>query len=379
MNTITLSHKPKFKHLSFDQISFIVSEVTRFDALCNGKKRNTGKTQFMKDLALSVGTSVSNIYSIINDASVTLRDSNLKEHFVLSADAAFNKRSRKHVPSNNSKVTRSKDFLDIVVSTIKANKLDSIDETINYLKIHDSKRIQDMCTVCTKTFYTYVHLGLVDIKPIDLPRMVRRKTRNNYKEYISKRQKGTSIELRPAHIEAREEFGHWEGDLVTGPRDGKKGAYLTLLERKTRFYYMIPIKTKSSKNVYMAINKLNKFYGDSFSSIFKSITFDNGNEFARWKDIEIKPGTKIKRTSVFFGRPYHSCDRASNENCNGLIRYFVPKGTDINTISKQKSIEINNKINQKKRKILGYLPAESLFLDELNKINVTQNTIFYKY
>ena len=378
MNTITLSHKPKFKHLSFNQISFIVSEIARFDASCNGRKRNTGKTKFIKDLALTVGTSVSNIYLIIKDASVTVRDSDLKDHSILSADAAFNKRSKKHVPSNNFKANRAKDFLDIVVSTIKENKLASIDETINYLKIHDSQRIQGMCTVCTKTFYTYVHAGLVDIKPIDLPRMVRRKSKNNYKEYIPKRQKGTSIELRPNHVETREEFGHWEGDLVTGPRDGKKSAYLTLLERKTRFYYMIPIKTKSSKNVYMAINKLNKFYGNSFSLIFKSITFDNGNEFARWKDIEQKPGCKEKRTTVYFGRPYHSCDRASNENCNGLIRYFVPKGTDINTISKEQSIDINDKINQKKRKILGYLPAESLFLEKLNKIDVIQNTIIYK-
>lgn len=378
MNSITLSHKSKFKHLSFDQISFILSQVSRFDASCNGKKRNTGKTDFITDLALSVGTSVSNIYSLIKDASITVRDTNLKEHCILSADAAFNKRSKKHVPSNNSKASRAKEFLDIVVSTIKDNKLASIDETINYLKLHDPDQTNGMCTVCTKTFYTYVHMGLVDIKPIDLPRMVRLKRKKNYKEYIPKRQKGTSIELRPEHVETREEFGHWEGDLVTGPRDGKNGAYLTLLERKTRFYYMIPIKTKSSKNVYMIINKLNTFYGDAFSTIFKSITFDNGNEFARWIDIEQKPGCKEKRTSVFFGRPYHSCDRASNENCNGLIRYYVPKGTDINTIPKNKSIDINNKINQKKRKILGYLSAESLFLDELKKLDITNNTIFYK-
>lgn len=63
---------------------------------------------------------------------------------------------------------------------------------------------------------------------------------------------------------------------------------------------------------------------------------------------------------------------------NTQICYFVPKGTDINTISKEKTIEINDKINKKKRKILGYLPAETLFLNELKNLNVTQNTIFYK-
>lgn len=97
----------------------------------------------------------------------------------------------------------------------------------------------------------------------------------------------------------RSKFGRWEGDLVTSPRDGENGAFLTVIERKTRFYYMIPIKNKKSKSVYMAINKLNKLYGDDFRKIFKSITFDNGSEFTRFKDIEIKPGTKVYRTKVF--------------------------------------------------------------------------------
>ena len=128
----------------------------------------------------------------------------------------------------------------------------------------------------------------------------------------------------------------------------------------------------------MKINKFNKFYGNDFKNKFKSITFDNGFEFVRWKDMEKKQGTKEKRTTIYFGRPYHSCDRASNENCNGLVRYFIKKGTGINTIDKETTTNINDKINNKKRKILGYLPAELLFLIELAKIGVTENTIFYK-
>ena len=285
--------------------------------------------------------------------------------------AAFQKRSKNHKIPNNSKFDKATDFISLVENEIKSNKLSSIDETINYLIIRQRDKINDMETVSTKTFYNYVHQGKTSIKPIDLPRMVRRKTKKNWKTYIPKRQKGVSITERPESVESREAFGHWEGDLVTGPRDSQNGAYLTLLERKTRFYYMIPISSKSSKKVYMQINKLHKFYGDSFKDIFKSITFDNGSEFSRWKDMEVNPNTKEKRTKIYFGRPYHSCDRASNENCNGLIRYFIQKGTDINTIDKKTSIDINNKINQKKRKILGYLPAEKLFLDELAKLNVT--------
>lgn len=378
MNTITISQKNKNEHLQFHHYEYIINQLIRFNAENIGHSRNIGKTQFIKNIADTVGTSVSNIYSIIKDATITVLDTYLNEHTELSALAAFEKRSKNHKIPNNSKLDKAHVFIKLVEDEMKSNKLSSVDETINYLILHKGDEIKDMETVSTKTFYNYIHEGKVMIKPIDLPRMLRRKSKKNWKTYIPKRQKGTSITERPESVETREEFGHWEGDLVTGPRDGQNGAYLTLIERKTRFYYMIPITSKSSKKVYMQINRLHKFYGDDFKNIFKSITFDNGSEFARWRDMEKKPGTKEKRTTIYFGRPYHSCDRASNENCNGLIRYFVKKGTDINTIDKEKTIEINDKINQKKRKILGYLPAEQLFLNELAKIGVAENTIFYK-
>lgn len=378
MNTYTIPQKQKNKHLQFHHYEFIISQMIRFNAENKGLKRNIGKTQFIRNIASTVGTSVSNIYSIINDATITVRDTYLNEHTELSAMAAFEKRSKNHKIPNNSKLDKAHDFITLVENEMKSNKLSSVDETINHLILHKADEINGMETVSTKTFYNYIHEGKVSIKPIDLPRMLRRKTKKNWKTYIPKRQKGTSITERPEYIESREEFGHWEGDLVTGPRDGHNGAYLTLIERKTRFYYMIPITSKSSKKVYMQINRLNRFYGDDFKNIFRSITFDNGSEFARWRDMEKKPRSKEKRTTIYFGRPYHSCDRASNENCNGLVRYFIKKGTDINTVPKEMTIEINDKINQKKRKILGYLPAEQLFLNELAKIGVTENTIFYK-
>ena len=370
--------KNKNEHLQFHHYEYIINLLIRFNAENNGHSRNIGKTQFIKDIADTVGTSVSNVYSIIKDATITVLDTYLNEHTEFSALAAFEKRSKNHKIPNNSKLDKAHVFIKLVEDEMKSNRLSSVDETINYLILHKGDEIKDMETVSTKTFYNYIHEGKVVIKPIDSPRMWRRKSKKNWKTYIPKRQKGTSITERPESVETREEFGHWEGDLVTGPRDGQNGAYLTLIERKTRFYYMIPITSKSSKKVYMQINRLHRFYGDDFKNIFKSITFDNGSEFARWRDMEKKPGTKEKRTTIYFGRPYHSCDRASNENCNGLIRYFVKKGTDINTIDKEKTIEINDKINQKKRKILGYLPAEQLFLNELAKIGVTENTIFYK-
>ncbi len=132
---------------------------------------------------------------------------------------------------------------------------------------------------------------------------------------------------------------------------------------------MIPISTKSSKKVYMEINKLEKKFNGYFSSVFKSITFDNGGEFARYNDIEKKPGSKVQRTTVYFGRPYRSSDRGCNENCNQLIRYYVKKGTNFNTLSSTFLNNINKAINNKKRKINGYLPSKILFQKELQNLN----------
>lgn len=99
----------------------------------------------------------------------------------------------------------------------------------------------------------------------------------------------------------------------------------------------------------MVINKLEKLFGKNFIKIFKSITFDNGSEFSRYKDIESKPGTKVKRTTVYFARLYRSYDRGSNEIANQLVRYFIKKGTNINTISYEYILNMSQLINNKKR------------------------------
>lgn len=91
MNTINISQKTKNKHLDFSHYEYIINSLIMFNASYSGK-RNIGKTQFIKNLALDVGTSVSNIYSIIKDATVSIRDTHLNKHFERSALAAFQKK-----------------------------------------------------------------------------------------------------------------------------------------------------------------------------------------------------------------------------------------------------------------------------------------------
>ena len=122
MNSINISQKAKNKHLNFSHYEFIINSLIQFNASHSGK-RNTGKTQFIKELASTVGTTVSNIYSIIKDATISVRDYNLKVHYELSAMAAFEKRSKNHKIPNNSKFEKSKEFISLVEQEVKSNSL----------------------------------------------------------------------------------------------------------------------------------------------------------------------------------------------------------------------------------------------------------------
>ena len=99
--------------------------MIRFNAENKNHKRNIGKTQFIKKLALTIGTSVSNIYSIIKDATIIVKDTLLHEHTELSALAAFEKRSKNHKIPNNSKLIKALDFIELVENEMKSNKLSS--------------------------------------------------------------------------------------------------------------------------------------------------------------------------------------------------------------------------------------------------------------
>lgn len=382
VNSTTI--KAKYKHLSNESIRSIIRNFNEFMTIIKAgfrathknhhlkvPRRNINKTAFLKELAIQHNTSLSNIYNIINSSKTTIIDKNWKDKIIYDPEVTINTRAKnKNIP-NNSKLEKAEKFIKLVIDEVKSSKLKSIDEVINDLKINRKREIAGMYTICTSTMYTYVKNGYLDLKPIDLPRMLRRRPKN-FKRYITKHQRGTSIDQRPEQINDRSEFGHWEGDLVTGPRDGQNGAFLTLAERQTRFYYMIPIKNKKSKTVYMTINKLAKKFGPHFNKIFKSITFDNGSEFSRYKAMERKH--KIK---TYFAHPYASYERGTNEITNQLIRYFIPKGTDINTIDSGLIKEIQLGINNKKRKILGYQSSESFFKKSVNLI--TNNTIINFY
>lgn len=216
--------------------------------------------------------------------------------------------------------------------------------------------------VCTGTLYRYVNLGLLEIKNHNLPEKLKRRN-GKYRSRINKRKLGRSIEERPKEIESRKEFGHWECDLVLGSKTRDDQVLLTLSERKTREFLMIPIADKTSTCVMKAMRQLKETYSEHFSEVFKTITTDNGSEFADLTNLE-----KMSDTLIYYAHPYTSCDKGTVERHNGLIRRFIPKGKRIDDYTVQQIYDIETWCNCLPRKLLGYRTPDEIFEEELDRI-----------
>lgn len=153
-----------------------------------------------------------------------------------------------------------------------------------------------------------------------------------------------SIEKRPSHIELRLEAGHTEGDLMIGI--GQKSAIATLVDRKTRFVFIRKIPNRKSKTVTQIFAQI---FNNQPKYLSRTMTYDNGMEMANHKWLSDETGIDI-----YFAHPYSSWERGTNENTNGLIRRFLPKGTDFRTVSEKRLKDIQNNLNNRPRKILGF-------------------------
>lgn len=216
--------------------------------------------------------------------------------------------------------------------------------------------------VCTKTLYNYVELGLMEVKNHHLPEKLTRKPKG-LKSKETKRKLGRSIEERPDIVDTRETFGHWECDLVIGSKQKDDKVLLTLIERMTREFMVIPLANKNAETIYQAFLELQNNYSEHFSEVFKTITTDNGSEFATLSNLE-----SVVDTLIYFAHPYTSYEKGSVERHNGLIRRFIPKGKRIDQFSAQAIADVETWCNSLPRKILGYKSSDELFEAELDKI-----------
>ena len=242
----------------------------------------------------------------------------------------------------------------------------SPEEVAGYIKVNNIKfEIQPSFQL----IYYWIEKGKLNIKAMDLVHKAKLEKRDRVeKTEKMPKHKEKSIHRRPKEIDENKEFGHWELDCVEGTKDTKK-TYMTLLERLTKKYIVIEMKEHTNICVMEAIHELEEKYGEKFKKIFKSMTTDNGHEFLNYDNIErSKYDRRRKRTKVYYTDPYSSWQKGMNENCNGILRRFIPKGTDLNKITKEKLEEILKKINGKPRKILGFVSAEERFREEMSKI-----------
>lgn len=257
------------------------------------------------------------------------------------------------------KLARISEFIEFAVDKIRTHKW-SPDAVVGYAFVQGLFTKEEM--VSTKTLYNYIDQKLISLDNFDLLMKLRRKST---KQAPKKNKKvfGTSISLRPECINDRSEFGHWEIDTVIGVKDSNEPILLTLTERMTRYELILKIKGKTDEAVREALEPL--MNTEHASEIFKSITSDNGSEFATLTEA-VKSIAK-----VYFTHPYSSWERGTNEHHNGMIRRFISKGVRISKVSYKQIHKINMWMNKYPRRILGYHTPHQKFTEQIQHLQIT--------
>ncbi|PWW33357.1 IS30 family transposase, partial [Paenibacillus pabuli] len=171
---------------------------------------------------------------------------------------------------------------------------------------------------------------------------------------------GKTISQRPKEVRSRETFGHWELDTVVSGRGKSKGCLATFIERRTRLYTAISMPDRTALSMEIAFGVAASQYP---AGAFQTATADRGKEFACYASLEAAHGLQ-----VYFADPYSSWQRGSNENANGLLREFFPKGTDFAQITDEALETALRLINHRPRKCLGWRTAHESFSEELSHL-----------
>lgn len=173
------------------------------------------------------------------------------------------------------------------------------------------------------------------------------KIREKQREEAKKRR----INTRPKIVEKRKRIGDWEGDTIVGK--GRTSAILTHVERKSGYLLADKIQRRTSQEI---LNTVVKRFENIPRKKKATETYDNGVEFASYEEIERK--TNI---TIYFALPYHSWERGTNENTNGLLRQFFPKGMKFDMITQEEVNKAVSLLNNRPRKRLNYLTPKEVF------------------
>lgn len=179
----------------------------------------------------------------------------------------------------------------------------------------------------------------------ELRHRYKRRKRHYGPERRGKLQGKRMIDERPTVVDARQEIGHWEVDTVQGA-NAEKACVVTLVERVTGLLLVEKVANRTVKAVNRALIRAI----ERAPLPVKTITADNGTEFHGYREIEAETGTMI-----YFARPHHPWERGTNENTNGLLRQYWPKGASMQNLRQKQCDQVANKLNQRPRKRHGFI------------------------
>jgi IS30 family transposase len=212
-----------------------------------------------------------------------------------------------------------------------------------------TEQAQTPQTISPQTIYTWIDS---DEQRDHWKSFLRRRGKRSYRRKPTLPSDAARIKERPEVIEERLRLGDFEGDTLLGPAG--TGGLATLVDRKSRFTIVAKVRSKDADHVHGQIKRRLKELDEEHR---RSITFDRGTEFARCGRLEKHLGMKIYFADP--GRPYQ---RGTNENTNGLIRQYFPKGTDFRDVTHYEAHTVERRLNNRPRKCLGFrTPAEVFF------------------
>lgn len=208
-----------------------------------------------------------------------------------------------------------------------------------------------------EAIYSYIYVLPRGELKRDLLKRLRRSHKYRHRQKPENGQKRSkipnlvSIDERPKGVEERRIAGHWEGDIIAGKNN--KSALGTLVERKMRYVMLVKLNSREADHVAnryaIKFNRLPK-------KLCRSLTYDQGTEMTNHETLTDK--TKIK---VYFAHPRSPWERGTNENTNGLLRQYFPKGTDFNKISSREIKRVEREINGRPRKTLKFATPEEVY------------------
>lgn len=224
------------------------------------------------------------------------------------------------------------------------------------LKEHESpEQIAGVCgTVSASTIYRHINERAPHLKQFLRQKKgrYRRKRGTKIREHARERAKKRRIDERPAIVERRGRLGDWEGDTVQG--SDKRVRIVTFVDRKSGYLvaYLLP-KMRAELLSTLAL----KHFRAIPSTKRKTMTLDNGPEFADWERLEKQSGA-----TVYFAYPHRPWERGSNENTNGLLRQYFPRSLNFNLITPQELAHVVKKLNNRPRKRLKFKSPRTIFL-----------------